>query len=187
MLLPPRCASPGLQAGGRRFEPGWLHWRTLQSGWFRGLAPCGAETPCRISRGQTEEGIVPEPRELLTAYRERLSGLRRGAGPAGALFSPLELSADLLEQLLGRQQALETQLNTALQPLKAAYGLTRDAPALLRTQARAFEAASTSFDQAAQIMNRQADLLERTLAGLDVPAGLLRSARSSGNEGPPPP
>jgi hypothetical protein len=120
---------------------------------------------------------MPEPRHLLSAYREMLSGLHRGAGPIGALFSPLEMTADLLEQLLGRQQDLETQLNAAVQPLRAMYVLARDTPAALRTQARAFEAASASFDQAAQVMNRQADLLERTIAALDVPAGLLRSVQ----------
>jgi methyl-accepting chemotaxis protein len=128
---------------------------------------------------------MPEPRDLLSAYREMLSGLRRGAGPAGALFSPLEMTAELLEQLLSRQQDLEAQLNTTLQPLRAMYGLARDAPAALRTQARAFEAASASFDQAAQVMNRQADLLERTVAALDTPAGLLRSVRPPGKDAPP--
>ena len=130
---------------------------------------------------------MPEPRHLLSAYRETLSGLRRGAGPAGALFAPLEMTADLLEQLLGRQQDLETQLNAAVQPLRAMYGLARDTPAALRTQARAFEAASASFDQAAQVMNRQADLLERAIAALDVPAGLLRSVRPPDKDASPTP
>jgi methyl-accepting chemotaxis protein len=130
---------------------------------------------------------MPEPHDLLASYRQMLHSLRRGAGPAGALFSPLELTADLLEQLLNRQQDLETQLNTALQPLRAMSGLARDAPAALRTQARAFEAASASFAQAAQIMNRQADLLEHTVAALDVPASLLRSVRPTGKDASPPP
>lgn len=130
---------------------------------------------------------MPEPRQLLSAYREMLSGLRRGAGPAGALFSPLDLTADLLEGLLSRQQDLEAQLNGALQPLRAMYGLARDTPDALRAQARAFEAASASFDQAAQVMNLQADLLERTLAALDVPAGLLRSVRPPDKGEPPTP
>jgi len=132
-------------------------------------------------------GEMPEPRELLSAYREMLRGLRRGVGPAGALFAPLEMTADLLEQLLGRQQDLETQLNAAVQPLRAMYGMARDTPAALRTQARAFEAASASFDQAAQVMHRQADLLERTIAALDAPAGLLRSVRPPGKGAPPTP
>ena len=116
-----------------------------------------------------------------------LSGLRRGAGPAGALFAPLELSADLLEQLLGRQQALETQVNAALQPLRAMYGLAHDVPAALRAQARAFEAVAVSFEQAAQVMNRQADLLERTVAAFDLPAGVVRSVRPHGKDAPPKP
>lgn len=125
---------------------------------------------------------MAEPRDLLSSYREVLQGLRRGVGPAGALFTPLELTADLLEQVLGRQQDLEAQLNRALGPLSAMYGLTRDAPANLRTQAKAFEAASASFHQAAQIMNAQADLLERTFSTLDLPAGLLRAARKPGDD-----
>jgi hypothetical protein len=133
---------------------------------------------------EAKQRDMAEPHDLLDGYRQMLHGLRRGAGPAGALFSPLEMTADLLEQLLGRQQALETQLNTALQPLRVTYGLARDAPAALRTQARAFEAASAAFDQAAQIMNRQADLLERTVATLDLPAGLLRSVRPPGKGSP---
>ena len=128
---------------------------------------------------------MAEPRDLLSAYREMLSGLRRGAGPVGALFSPLEMTAELLEQVLGRQQDLETQLNATLQPLRAMYGLARDTPAALRTQAKAFEAASASFDQAAKVMNGQADLLERTLGALDLPAGLLRSVRPPGKDEPP--
>ena len=130
---------------------------------------------------------MPEPRNVLSAYREMLSGLRRGAGPVGALFAPLEMTADLLEQLLGRQQDLESQLNAAVQPLRAMYGLARDTPAALRTQARAFEAAAASFEQAAQVMNRQADLLERTIAALDVPAGLLRSVRPPDKDASPTP
>ena len=95
------------------------------------------------------------------------------------------MTADLLEGLLSRQQDLETQLNAAVQPLRGMYGLARDTPAALRTQARAFEAASASFAQAAQVMNLQADLLERTLAAFDVPAGLLRSVRPSDKGVPP--
>jgi hypothetical protein len=127
---------------------------------------------------------MSEPRDLLSTYREMVNGLRRGAGPAGVLFSPLELTADVLEQLLGRQQALETRVDTALQPLRGLYGLAHDVPAALRAQARAFETAATSFEQAAQVMNRQADLLERTVAALDVPTGLLRSVRPPGKDAP---
>ena len=120
---------------------------------------------------------MPDARDLLTSYRDVVGGLSRAAGPAGALFAPMALTADVLEQLLDRQQDLEAQLGTVLQPLGVAAELARDTPANLRTQAKAFEAASLSFHQAAELMNRQADLLERTLGLVDVPKGLLRTVR----------
>lgn len=128
---------------------------------------------------------MPEPRDLMSGYREALRVLRRNAGPAGVLFAPLELTADVLEQLVTRQQELEAQLGAAMQPLGALAGLARDAPAALRTQAKAFEAAALSFGQAAEVLNLQADLLERTIGVLDAPAGLLRSLRATGGEAAP--
>jgi hypothetical protein len=120
---------------------------------------------------------MPEPRDLLSSYREMLRGLRRGAGPAGALFAPLEMTADVLEQVVRRQRAMEEQVRDALQPLEAIYELTRDAPASLRTQAKAFSAASASFAQAAELMNLQADLLDRMRAAITIPARLPKAVR----------
>jgi len=129
---------------------------------------------------------MSEPPDLLSRYREMVHGLRRGAGPAGALFAPLELTADLLEQLLHRQQDLEAQLREAVERLEAVYEFAHDAPAALRTQAKAFSAAAASFEQAAQVVNLQADLLERTGAALDIPSALLRSRRPADTDDPPP-
>ena len=118
---------------------------------------------------------MADPRELLSSYRELLSGLRRGAGPAGPLIAPLQATADLLDQVLVRQQEMEAQLAAALQPMEALVDLARDAPTTLRTQAKAFTAAAASFEQAAQMMNLQADLLEGAAAALGTPARLLRA------------
>lgn len=123
---------------------------------------------------------MPDARDLLTAYREVLTGLKRRSGPVGALLVPLELTSEVLEQLLLRQQELEAQLAGAAAPLTSLLELARDAPASLRTQAKAFEAASASFAQAAVLMDRQADLLERTYALLDMPKGLGRLSPRSG-------
>ena len=129
---------------------------------------------------------MADPRDLISTYRNMVQGLRRSAGPAGALFAPMEMTADVLEQVLRRQQDLETQVRTALAPLEGVYGLARDTPAALRAQAQAFEAASTSFGHAAELMKRQADLLEGTFAALDVPGQVLRSVRSPGDGGEKP-
>jgi hypothetical protein len=126
---------------------------------------------------------MPDARELLSSYRELLAGLRRSAGPLGAVLKPLEVQGDLLDQLLQRQGSVEAQLQDALQPLGAMYELARDAPAVLRSQAKAFAAASASFQQAADLLNLQADVLERAGAALDVPTGALRSLRRSAGRG----
>jgi hypothetical protein len=126
---------------------------------------------------------MPDARELLSTYRELLGGLRRSAGPLGGIVKPLEIQADLLDQLVQRQQDVEAQLQEAVQPLGSMYELAREAPAGLRAQAKAFSAAATAFQQAADIMNFQADLLERAGATLDLPSGMLRSLRrESGRE-----
>jgi hypothetical protein len=117
---------------------------------------------------------MPEPRDLLDAYRDGLKNVRRSAGPLGALVAPLQVGADVLDQMLTRQQALETQVDDTIRQLETVYELARDAPAALRTQAKAFSAAAVAFEQAAQVMNLQADLLERTGSALTVPARLLR-------------
>ncbi len=117
---------------------------------------------------------MPEPRDLLSAYRDMLGGLRKSAGPLGAMVAPLQLGADVLDQMLTRQQALEADLDQTIRQLETVYELARDAPAALRTQAKAFSAAAVAFEQAAQVMNLQADLLERTGSALTMPARLLR-------------
>jgi hypothetical protein len=130
---------------------------------------------------------MPDANELLSTYRDLLAGVRRTAGPMGSLVRPLEIQADLLDQLLQRQRTVETQLQSAVQPLGAMYELARDAPAVLRSQAKAFAAAGTSFQQAADLLNLQADLLEKTGAALDVPADVLRGLKRSGRGKPPAP
>jgi len=121
-----------------------------------------------------------EPRDLLSAYQDALRDLRRNAGPLGPLLAPLQVQADVMSGLLRRQGELEARVTGATSlfgALGAAAELTRDAPATLRTNAKAFEAASVSFKQAADVLNLQADLLERALGALSVPGGVLKQLR----------
>jgi hypothetical protein len=127
--------------------------------------------------------MPPNPRELLSAYRETLRELRRHAGLVAPLLRPLEVQAELIEQALERQEELERTVSGVLAPLESMVDLARDAPTTLRTQAKAFEAASAAFKQAADVMNLQADLLERTAAALSAPAELLRGRRRAPDAG----
>jgi hypothetical protein len=121
--------------------------------------------------------MAPGPRDLLGTYQDTLRELRKYAGPVGPLLRPLEVQAELIDAALERQAELEQVVAGVVEPLGALVELARDAPATLRTQAKAFEAASVSFKQAADVMNLQADLLERTAAALSAPAELLRGLR----------
>jgi hypothetical protein len=124
---------------------------------------------------------MAESRDLMTTYRDLLRDLRKQAGIAGPLLAPLQMQADLIEQALSRQGEFERRVTGLLEPMGALMELARDAPATLRTQAKAFETASVSFRQAAEVMNLQADLLERAGAALERPAGLLRGFRPGGD------
>ncbi|MDX6702521.1 MAG: hypothetical protein QOF26_2747, partial [Baekduia sp.] len=48
-------------------------------------------------------------------------------------------------------------------------------------------AAAASFEQAAQVMNVQADLLERTGAAISIPARIVPSVRPAGTDRSAPP
>jgi hypothetical protein len=124
---------------------------------------------------------MADPRDLLGNYQELLRDLRRHSGPLAPLMSPLQIMADTLEQALSRQSEMEQQINAIVEPLAAAASMARDAPKLLRTQAQAFEAASVSFKQAADLMNLQADVLERTTSAMTLPAALLQRMRPPQN------
>jgi len=125
---------------------------------------------------------MADARDLLNAYRDGLRELRRYSGMAAPMLTPLELVADVLDQALSRQADVEKQLNGVIEPLMVAAGLARDAPKLLRAQAQSFEAASVSFKQAADVLNVQADLLERTTSAVTMPVGLLQRIRPGRGE-----
>lgn len=120
---------------------------------------------------------MADPREALTTYRDALKSLRKGAGPLGVVVTPLQLGADVLDQLLKRQQDLEQDLGELRRQFETLVELARDGPATLRTQSKAFSAAATALDQAADAMNVQADLLERTGAVISAPARAVKRRR----------
>src|SRR4051794_21637461 len=120
---------------------------------------------------------MADARELLAAYQERLRELRKQSGLAAPLLSPLQMMADVLDQALSRQGDIERQVNGILGQMAVAATMARDAPKTLRAQAQAFEAASVSFKQAADLMNLQADLLERPPAAATSPVELLQRMR----------
>jgi hypothetical protein len=84
--------APALQAGGRRFDPGWLHWRKcLEIGWLRvaggtSLVPVRAEVPQagqegRGSNGGAIHGSWSRSRTCESAYRRSKNTARTTPPP----------------------------------------------------------------------------------------------------------
>jgi len=131
---------------------------------------------------------MADPSDLLRAWQSAIRDLGGTAaslasGPAGVasdLLRPLQRQAELLQQVLERQLDFERELlGRAIAPLRATLELVDQATGTLHAQATSFRAASRTFGQLADLMDQQADLLERAGTTLRDP---LATFRASGGE-----
>jgi hypothetical protein len=135
---------------------------------------------------------VAEPSDLLHAWEQVIRQLRGAAAPltdqselTRVLLVPIQKQAELLEQLLHRQAELEKELaGRVLAPVTVALDLVEQSSAAMRAQAKALDAASASFKQAAELLELQASLLERATATVRDPVAALRSAGGAVTRGP---
>src|SRR3954469_11264411 len=110
---------------------------------------------------------MADPADLLGPWRGVLNQLRGAAAPiTGA-------SEDALRQLLA--------------PVNVMLELLDQSAAAMRTQAQAFNAASKSFKQAADLLELQAELLEGARDSLRDPTLALRAAGGAGGTRAPRP
>jgi hypothetical protein len=139
---------------------------------------------------------MADPADVLHAWEEVIRQLRGAASPVtGAseellhkLMVPVQRQAELLEQVVRRQAELEKDLAArVLAPAGMALDLLEQTSAAMRAQARAFETASASFHQAAELLDLQAALIEQASGSMRDPLAALRSAgaRVRRDEGPP--
>ncbi len=133
---------------------------------------------------------MADPADLLRAWQSAIrdlggtaASLASGpAGVAGDLLRPLQRQAELLQQVLERQLEFERELaSRAFAPLRATMELVDQATGTLHSEATSFRAASKIFGQLAELMDQQADLLERAGAAMRDP---LATFRSTGGELP---
>jgi hypothetical protein len=135
---------------------------------------------------QRDQGAtMADPADLLHACQEAIrdaggaaaSLVSSPAGLAGDLLGPLQRQAELLERVLQRQLEFERELiSSAVAPARAALDLVEQATVAFRAQATAFRGASVSFGQLANLMEQQAEILERAGAAVRDPFAALRSA-----------
>jgi hypothetical protein len=100
------------------------------------------------------------------------------AGVAGDLLGTLAHQGDLLAQVIQRQLEFERELVSRIgAPLRASLDLVDHANSTFHEQATSFRAASKTFAQLADLMDQQANLLERATAAIRDPASALKSLR----------
>jgi hypothetical protein len=96
---------------------------------------------------------------------------------ARQLLAPLQRQAELVQEVLERERALQRDLlGRVVEPFDAAFDLLEQSGTALRAQAEAVGHAARSLEQAAGLMKAQADLFERTIRILREPSRRIESA-----------
>lgn len=126
---------------------------------------------------------MPEMPDLLGAWREAADQLQRAAGAvadrtghgAKDLLAPLARQSEIVQRMLQRQLEIEQSLmHGVVGPAQAVTQALERAPETIRAQATAFRAAAVSFEQAADLLDIQAQAVEQTIGALRIPADLAR-------------
>jgi hypothetical protein len=125
--------------------------------------------------------VMADSVDLVRAWQEALQQLGRVAtgkldeSTLDQVIAPLQRQAVVLEQALRRQGEFERLGRRLLVPMEGFVEVLEQAPAAMRAQARAFEAAAVSFKKAAEVLDAQAAVLERAVGTMRLPADLLKS------------
>lgn len=128
---------------------------------------------------------IPHPTDLLQAWRDVIGELRSAAAPVTdvpedvlrRLLAPLQAQAEFLEHAVQRQLEFDRAvLGGVLAPAGVLLEVLDQSAAAMRTQAKAFDAAATSFRQASDVLELQASLLERAGESLREPTQVLKAA-----------
>ena len=123
-------------------------------------------------------------RELIAEWRKAMDSVMSTATSAAGhapvlnqLIEPMQRQLELVEELLERERRVQRDIATrVVAPLDAVFDLLEESTATMRGQADAVEAAGKALAETAALMGRQAELLERAVAGLREPVELAKSA-----------
>jgi hypothetical protein len=135
---------------------------------------------------------MADPADVLSAWQDairQVGGVAASlaSGPAGVvddLLPPLQHQAELLEQILQHQLEFERELaGRAIAPARAALELVQQATGTFRAQATAYRSASAVFGQLADLMEQQAQIVERAGAAIRAPVAALRSTPGAAHGG----
>jgi hypothetical protein len=125
-------------------------------------------------------GGVDLLREWQAAMQSVAASVAAAAGRsdvARQLLAPMQRQAELFQEVLERERALQRDLlQRVFEPVDAAFDLLEQSGSALREQAAAIEHAAKSLEQAAGLMKVQAELFEHTIRTLREPSRRIESA-----------
>ena len=93
------------------------------------------------------------------------------------LVEPMQRQLELVQELIERERNVQRQVTSRLvAPFDAIFDLLEENGAMLRSQAEALGAAGRALEDAARLVNTQAELFERTIGVLRQPTELAKAA-----------
>jgi hypothetical protein len=93
------------------------------------------------------------------------------------VLGAMQRQITLVQELIDRERKLQREITGRLvAPVDAVFDLLEETGATLRAQAEAVEAASRALTEAALLMQRQAELFERTIVAVRQPADFVKAA-----------
>jgi len=92
------------------------------------------------------------------------------------LLGPLQRQADLIQEVLEREQRLQREvLGYVFAPFDAVFDLLEQSGTTFRRQAEALEQAAQALEETAVLMKTQAEIFEAGVRAIREPANLARS------------
>ena len=93
------------------------------------------------------------------------------------VLGAMQRQITLVQEVIDRERKLQREITGRLvAPVDAVFDLLEETGATLRAQAEAVEAASRALTEAAVLMQRQAELFERTIVAVRQPADFVKAA-----------
>jgi hypothetical protein len=125
-------------------------------------------------RGRTD--LLREWAAAMQSLTESIGSAARRSDVAQQVLAPMQRQAELFQEVLERERALQARLvRRAFGPLDAVFDLLEESSTALRSQAEAVEEAARALERVAGLMKLQADLFGRTVRAMREPSAIAKS------------
>jgi hypothetical protein len=125
-------------------------------------------------RGRTD--LLREWTAAMQSLTESIGSAALHSDVARQVLAPMQRQAELFQEVLERERALQAQLvRRAFAPLDAVFDLLEESGSALRSQAEAVEEAARALERVAGLMKLQAELFGRTVRALREPGEAVKA------------